>query len=92
MTPQEYLSKPTIEEIEAELRVPRHGRGGVPGEDVHLAGLQGGKAVLRGERNEPHLVGVVEDGGRHRPTELDVETRPVPLCVRQAETRKAKHR
>jgi hypothetical protein len=71
--------------IEPELRVARHGRGGIAGEHVDFARLQGGEAVLGGQWREPHLVRIIEDGGRDGAAELHVEARPVALRVRHAE-------
>ena len=76
-------------EVEAELRVARHRRGRVAGQDVHLARLERGEAVLGGERNEANLGRVVEDGGRDGAAEIDVEAGPVALRVGQAEAGEA---
>ena len=75
-------------EVEAELRVARHGRGRVAGQHVHLARLERGEAVLGGERNEAHLGRVVEDGGRDGAAEIDVETGPVALGIRAGRSRR----
>ena len=47
--------------------------------------MQGGEAILRGQRNEFHLGRIVEDRGRDRAAIIDVETGPVALRVGQAE-------
>ena len=76
-------------EVEAELRVARHGRGRVAGQHVHLARLERREAVLGGERDEANLGRIVEDRRRDGAAEIDVETRPVALGVRQAESGEA---
>ena len=59
--------------------------GRVAGQHVDFARLQRGETVLRRQRHELDLVGVVEDRGRDRAAEIDVEAGPLALRVRQAE-------
>ena len=67
-------------EIEAEAGVARQRPGGVARQDVDLARLQRGEALLRGERREAHLRRVAEHGGRDGAADVDVE--PLPLALR----------
>ena len=73
-------------EIEPERGVARQGPGGVAHQHIDLSRLQGRKAVLRRQRHEFDLLGIVENGGRHGAAEIDVEAGPVALRVGQAET------
>ncbi len=73
-------------EVQAERGVARGGPGGVARQHVDVAGLQRGEAVLRGQRDELHLGRIVEDRGRERAAEIDIEAGPVALRVGQAET------
>ena len=73
--------------LEAELRLARGRPGGIAGEHVDVARLQRREAVLGGERDELYLVRIVEDRGRDRAAEVDVEPGPGALRIRQAEAR-----
>jgi len=75
-------------EVEAERGVARAGPGGVAREHVDLARLQGGEAVLGGERHELDLLRIVENRRGDGAAEVDVETGPVALGVGQAEAGK----
>ena len=61
--------------------VARHRPSGVAGEHVDFAGLQGGEALRRAERNVLDLVGVAENGGGHGAADVDVEAAPLALAV-----------
>ena len=76
-------------EIEAERGVARQRDGRVVGQDVDLARLQRGEALLGGERHVFHLLGIAEDGGRNRPADVDVEADPLALAVGQHEAGRA---
>ena len=76
------------DEIEPERGIARQGPGGVARQNVDLARLQRGKAVLGGQRYELDLGRIVEDRGRYGAAEIDVEPGPVALGIRQAEAGK----
>src|SRR4029453_14611447 len=69
--------------------IARQRPGGVAGEHVDLTRLQRGEAVLCRKRHELDLARVVEDGGRNRPADIDVDPGPVTLVVRGRESRQA---
>ena len=60
---------------------PAHGRRGLAHEHVHLAGLECRKALLTGERDEPHLGGITQDGCGDGPADVRVESAPSALTV-----------
>ncbi len=72
--------------FEPERGVARQRPGGVARQHVDFAGLQGGEAVLGGQRHELDLGGIVENGGRDGAAEIDVEAGPVALRIGQAES------
>src|SRR5689334_8788278 len=74
-------------EDDPERRVARQRPGAVAREDVDLARLQRSEALLRVERNELDLVGVVQDRGGDRLAEIDVEAGPLALAVGVREAR-----
>src|SRR3954468_9845130 len=57
-------------------------------EHVDLAGLERGKAVLRGQRDVTHLAGIAEHAGGERAAIIDVETLVVALRIRRGEAGK----
>jgi len=69
------------DEVEPEAGVPRQGPGGVAREEVHLARLQRGEALLRGERRIAHLVRIAEYGCGDRAAQVDVDAAPHALGV-----------
>src|SRR3954452_1786447 len=71
--------------IEAELGVARHRPGRVAHQNVDLAGLQGGEAVLPRERDEANLRRIVENRRCVSPAVIHVEPGPVALRIRDAE-------
>ena len=71
--------------IESELGVAQERPARVAHENVDIAGLQRGEAVLGGQGDELHLVRVVEDRSRDGTAKIDIEAGPVALGVRQAE-------
>ena len=76
-------------EVEAERGVARQRPGRGAGEQVDLARLQGGEALLRRGRHVLDLVGVAEDGGGDGAAGVDVEPRPLALAVGEREARNA---
>ena len=76
-------------EIEAERGVARQRDGRVARQDIDLARLQRGEALLGGRRHVFDLLRVAEEGGRHGPADVDVETDPLALAVGLGEARDA---
>jgi hypothetical protein len=76
-------------EAQAQRCVAGQRPGRVAGEDVDLAGLQRGEALLRRQRHPLDLVGVAQHGRRNRAAGVDVEAGPVALAVRRRETGQA---
>src|SRR4029077_17107461 len=74
--------------IEPERGIARERPGGIARQHIDLARLQGGKAVLGGQRHELDLGRVIEDRRRYGPAEADAEARPIALRVGQAEASK----
>src|SRR5947208_7326113 len=64
------------DEVEPEAGVPRQGPGGVARKEVHLARLQRGEALLRGERRIAHLGRIAEYGRGDRAAQVDVDAAP----------------
>src|SRR5687767_15390270 len=69
------------DEVEAEAGVAGDGPGGVAREDVDLARLHRGEALLRGQRGVAHLVRIAEYRRGDRAAEVDVDAAPDPLGV-----------
>src|SRR5690606_14851061 len=59
---------------------------GVARENVDLAGLQGREALLRIERHEVDLLRIAQHGRGNGAAGIDVQARPVALCVGGRET------
>ena len=76
-------------EIEVVIGLARHAPGRVARENVDLAVLQFLEALAGIERNEFRLLRIVEDRGRHRAAEIDVEAGPVALVVGDREAGQA---
>ena len=71
-------------EVEAERGVARQRPGRVARQDVDLARLQRGEALLRGERHVLDLLGVAEDRRGDGAADVDVEAGPLALAVGDA--------
>src|SRR5262249_40115649 len=67
---------------QAERYAPQIGLRGIAVEHVDLARLQGGKAILRGQRYVAHLVGITEDACSQGPAIIDVEPLEIALRIR----------
>jgi hypothetical protein len=67
--------------VQAEGGVAGQAPGGVAGQDVHLAGLERGEALLGAEGHPAHLVGVAEHGGGDGAADVHVEPAPLALAV-----------
>ena len=76
-------------EIEVVIGLARHAPGRVAREDVDLAALQFLEALAGIERDEFRLARIVENRGRHRAAEIDVEAGPVALLVGDREAGQA---
>ena len=76
-------------EIHAERGVAREGDGGVARQQVDLAGLEDGPALLHRCRGELHLGGIAQHGGGHRLAEVDVDAGPFALVVGEREAGQA---
>ena len=68
-------------EVEAERGVARQRPGRGAGQQVDLARLQRGEALLGGGRHVLDLVGIAEDRGGDGAAGVDVEARPLALAV-----------
>src|SRR3954468_1274091 len=64
------------DEVQANARVARKRPGGIAREDVDLARLHRGEALLRGERREAYFSGIAEHGGGDGAAEVDVDAAP----------------
>src|SRR6266404_3695852 len=69
------------DEVEPEAGVPRQGPGGVAREEVDLARLQRGEALLRGERRIAHLARIAEYRRGDRAAQVDVDAAPHALGI-----------
>ena len=74
-------------EVEPERGVARQRPGRIARQHVDLAGLQGGEAILRGQRHELDLGRIVEDRRGDGAAKINVETGPIALRIGQAEAR-----
>jgi hypothetical protein len=72
-------------EVQAQRGVAGQRPGGVARQDVDLARLQCGEALLRVQRHEADLVAVAEHGRGYRAADVDVEAGPVALAVGRGE-------
>ena len=61
--------------------VAAHGPGGVAGEDVDFAGLEGGEALFGGKRCDLEFGGVAEDGGGDGAAQVHIQPGPVAGVV-----------
>ncbi len=77
-------------EVEAERGVAgqRVGRGA--DQEVDLARLERGEALLGGGRHELDLVGIAEDRGGDGAADIDVDAGPLALAVGRREARDAR--
>ncbi|MNT54646.1 hypothetical protein D3C72_1918220 [compost metagenome] len=71
---------------QARVAAGRDGRVAV--QDVDLAGLQRGKALLRTERYEARLLGVAQYGGGQRAAQVRVQAGPAALLVGDRQARR----
>jgi hypothetical protein len=76
-------------EIQVIGGLARHAPGRVARENVHLSVLQFLEAFAGIEGYEFCLLRIVEDGGGHRAAEIDIESGPVALVVRDREAGQA---
>src|SRR5678815_1785362 len=72
-------------EVEAERGIARQRPGRVARQQIDLARLERGEALLRRGRHDLELAGVAEDGGGDGSAEIDVEARPFALAVSAGE-------
>ena len=76
-------------EIEAEIGLAQQGPGGVAGQDIDLARLQQGEALLRRRRHELGLARVAQHGGGDGAADIDVEPGEMALLIRHREAGEA---
>ena len=76
-------------EVEAERGVARQRAGRGARQEIDLARLQRGEALLRRRRHVLDLLGVAEDGRGDGAADVDIEADPLALAVGQREARDA---
>ena len=68
-------------EVEAQRGIAAQRPRGVARQQVHLAGFQGGEALLGVERHVAHLVGIAQGGSSHGPADVHVQSLPLALGI-----------
>ena len=74
------------DEVKTEAGVAGEGPGGVARQDVDFAGLQGGEALLGGERRVAVFLGVAEERRGDGSAEIDVDAAPLAVAIGLGET------